>query len=65
MFGNVPLNNRLDSFDLASASAHDITNQRLLFEKPWLMLHNIRTIASIICLTLTVITLTCENKIAA
>jgi len=58
MLGNVPLNEALAHFDLKSATEHDIVNQRVLFEKPWLLLHNIRTIASIVCLVLVVISLT-------
>ncbi len=52
MFGNVPLNDALANFDLKSASAADIISQRMAFEKPWVMLHNIRTVISVICLIL-------------
>jgi uncharacterized membrane protein len=55
MFGNVPLNNTLAGFDLKSATAADIAHQRLSFERPWLLLHNIRTIASVVCLVLVLI----------
>lgn len=62
MLGNVPLNEALAHFDLKSATEQDIANQRALFEKPWLLLHNIRTIASIVCLVLVVISLTYPGK---
>jgi uncharacterized membrane protein len=58
ILGNVPLNETLAHFDLTSASAKDIANQRVIFEKSWILLHNIRTIASVICLILVVISLT-------
>lgn len=34
-FGNVPLNNTLDRFDLESASLEEITRQRANFERRW------------------------------
>jgi uncharacterized membrane protein len=55
MFGNVPLNNMLAGFDLKSATAADIAHQRISFERPWLLLHNIRTITSVACLVLVLI----------
>jgi uncharacterized membrane protein len=57
MLGNVPLNNALDHFNLNSASAQDITTQRAKFEKPWALLHTIRTVASVICLILVLFSL--------
>jgi hypothetical protein len=45
----------LAGFDLKSATAADIAHQRLSFDRPWLLLHNIRTIASVVCLVLVLI----------
>ena len=50
--GNVPLNNALEAFDLATASPEAITQQRLQFEVPWNRLHSIRTVANVITLVL-------------
>lgn len=59
VFGNVPLNNRLDQFDLESASDAEIDLQRKNFEKPWNNLNTIRTISSIIAVIL--IAIACLN----
>ncbi|WP_373011451.1 DUF1772 domain-containing protein [Mucilaginibacter sp.] len=55
IFGNVPLNNALDNFNLQTASVNEIANQRIKFEQPWLLLHNIRTVCSVVCLLLTLV----------
>lgn len=55
IFGNVPLNDQLAQFDLATASAAEIKHQRVIFEIPWNKLHSIRTLASILSLALVVI----------
>lgn len=57
VFGNVPLNDALAQFNVQKASAMEITQQRMSFEKPWLMLHNIRTVCSVICLILVLVSL--------
>lgn len=54
MLGNVPLNETLDRFDLASASSDEIARQRKSFEIPWNKLHAIRTIASIVSLIMVI-----------
>ena len=46
MFGNVPLNNTLDRFDLESATAEDTASQRTNFERRWNNLNTIRTVSS-------------------
>lgn len=56
IFGNVPLNESLDKFNLGIASASEIKFQRLKFEMPWNRLHTIRTAASLIALVLTIVT---------
>jgi uncharacterized membrane protein len=53
--GNVPLNENLDAFNIKSASSEAITAQRTAFEKPWIKLHSIRTLASILALVMTLL----------
>ncbi len=55
VFGNVPLNNALANFKILSASAAEIALQRKHFELPWNQFHLIRTIASILSLALSII----------
>ena len=52
---NVPLNNKLDSLDLSTASAQLIAEMRSEFEKPWTFWNNIRTIAATITLGVLII----------
>ncbi len=52
MFGNVPLNQALDTFRLAESSPAELAAQRSAFEGPWNSLHFIRTIASLVSLIL-------------
>ncbi|PZR29797.1 MAG: DUF1772 domain-containing protein [Citrobacter freundii] len=54
MFGNVPLNNMLDRFDLINAAASDLAAMRNDFEKPWNRLHSVRTFFSVISLLLVI-----------
>ncbi|MEO5997585.1 MAG: anthrone oxygenase family protein [Chitinophagaceae bacterium] len=54
MFGNVPLNNALDLFNVKSASVEEIASQRAKFEISWNRLHTVRTIASVIAFVLVV-----------
>ncbi|MDB5135639.1 MAG: putative integral rane protein, partial [Mucilaginibacter sp.] len=55
IFGNVPLNEALANFNLEHASVKSINDQRIQFERPWLLFHQIRTIASVVCLILVII----------
>lgn len=48
MFGNVPLNNMLEQFDISRATAQDMTVMRQKFEGPWGTWHWVRTVASIL-----------------
>lgn len=48
IFGNVPLNEALDAFNIHNASAEAIRKERLIFEKPWNRLNMVRTIASLL-----------------
>ena len=54
---NVPLNNQLDSFDIASASSEAIHRMRLCIEGPWVFWNNIRTAFSFITLVCLIISL--------
>ncbi|MGA0559454.1 DUF1772 domain-containing protein [Larkinella sp. VNQ87] len=55
VFGNIPLNEQLDSFQLASASVEELSRQRAQFEGPWNQLHAVRTLASILAVVLVLI----------
>lgn len=46
VFGNVPLNNQLAAFPLATATAGETAVLRQAFEKPWNNYHTVRTIAA-------------------
>ncbi|MBO9675743.1 MAG: DUF1772 domain-containing protein [Sphingobacteriaceae bacterium] len=52
IIGNVPLNNLLDGADLSKLSATALTSLREKFEPDWNLFHQIRTIASFICIIL-------------
>jgi uncharacterized membrane protein len=47
-FGNIPLNNALESFNLSAASKEAISLQRLSFEPRWNALNIIRTVSAIL-----------------
>ena len=53
--GNIPLNKALDAFNISSATAQQMADQRAAFETPWNNLHLVRTWASIIALALVII----------
>ena len=61
IFGNVPLNEMLEKFELNSTSTEALAAQRAKFEVPWNRLHTIRTIASVISLVLVI--LACIKKV--
>jgi uncharacterized membrane protein len=61
-FGNVPLNNALDKFNLLTASKENISLQRTIFETRWNNLNTIRTISSILSLVLVIITCIYTDK---
>ncbi|TDE17622.1 anthrone oxygenase family protein [Dyadobacter psychrotolerans] len=48
IFGNIPLNDMLASFDQQSASQHVIDSKRAAFELSWNRLNNIRAVSSVI-----------------
>lgn len=55
IFVNVPLNDRLENFDLASVNAEDIERMREVFENRWNLWNNIRTVASLGSVVLVII----------
>ncbi len=55
VFGNVPLNNRLDRFDLESATDEEVGLRRANFERRWNALNAIRPVSSTIAPVLVVI----------
>ncbi|MGY0036137.1 anthrone oxygenase family protein [Pedobacter sp. NJ-S-72] len=48
VFGNVPLNNILNQFDIEKASPAELLSLRQKFEVKWNTLHHIRTYAAIL-----------------
>lgn len=50
VFGNVPMNNALDRFDLETATAEETARQRANFERRWNNLNHIRALSSTISL---------------
>lgn len=62
MVGNVPLNNQLEKFDLTIASGQKVAECRIMFEKSWNRLHNVRTFTSIVVLVLMVIACVCYKN---
>lgn len=57
ILGNVPLNNLVDRFDIATASQADIQTLRQKFETSWNTLNHIRTFANILSFLLAIISL--------
>lgn len=55
VFGNIPLNNTLDRFDLQAASEKEIVASRANFEKRWNNLNTIRTVSSTMAIMLVII----------
>jgi uncharacterized membrane protein len=60
IFGNVPMNDTLDRFDLKSASDEEIARQRANFERRWNNLNHIRAVSSTLALIIVVIV--CLNR---
>jgi len=54
IFGNVPLNDQLDKFDIVNSTTDGIKKMREIFENRWNFLNNIRTVFSVISIVLTV-----------
>ena len=55
IFGNVPLNNALDAFDLKSVTAEAMRLQRSGFETTWNSLNTIRAVAATMAIVLVII----------
>ena len=55
VFGNIPLNNALEKFNMLNASIDTISKQRTIFEKQWNNLNIIRTVSSIASLIFIII----------
>lgn len=55
VFGNVPLNESLDKFEIGAATLQEIKARRMDFEIPWNKFHFIRTIANVTSLLLLLI----------
>ncbi len=55
LFGNIPLNEQLNKFSIATSSQEEISSMRKSFEKPWNSFHTFRTISCIISFGLTVL----------
>ncbi|MCF2506129.1 DUF1772 domain-containing protein [Dyadobacter sp. CY107] len=55
VMGNVPLNDALASFDISSATASEIAQQRTLFEQPWNKFHAIRTLSAVAAFVFTLL----------
>jgi uncharacterized membrane protein len=54
VFGNIPLNEALEVFNIDSANPAELSHQRNLFEAPWNRYHNFRTVCSIFSLACTI-----------
>lgn len=55
VFGNVPMNNRLDRFDLAAAAGAEISAQRKGYERRWSRLNHVRAVAATIAVILAIL----------
>ena len=55
IFGNVPMNNTLDRFNLESATDEEIAQLRANFERRWNNLNHIRAVSSTIAVILVII----------
>ncbi len=62
IFGNIPLNNALEKFNLLNATTESIALQRSLYENKWNTLNTIRTISSFASLVLIIFACINANK---
>lgn len=53
-FGNIPLNNSLEKFDVLSANASELTKYRTTFESGWNRFHIIRTLFAVLTTALAI-----------
>jgi uncharacterized membrane protein len=61
IWGNVPLNNSLDTFQMESASEEEILKSRTDFESRWNKLNHIRTVASVATFVLVITVVLLQN----
>ncbi len=61
-FENVPLNNKLEVFDISNSTEIAVKQMRNIFEKRWNFWNNIRTVFSILSLLLVILACIQENK---
>ncbi|MDQ6530831.1 anthrone oxygenase family protein [Flavobacterium sp. LHD-85] len=62
VFVNVPLNNKLEVFDISSSTEIMAKQMRNVFEKRWNFWNNIRTVSSILSLLFVILACIQENK---
>jgi uncharacterized membrane protein len=55
---NIPLNQRLDAVDVATASDAELAAARGWFEGPWVRRHTVRTVLGVVAIVLTLIAAT-------
>ena len=53
--GNIPLNDRLETFDAVAATASEIDAARAAYERPWNRWHDVRTVSSAFAFVLCVL----------
>ncbi|RKE52663.1 DUF1772 domain-containing protein [Sphingobacterium detergens] len=54
---NVPLNNQLDTLDIAGTTSDALQRMRLLIEQPWVFWNNLRTVFSFLTLVFLIVSL--------
>ncbi len=52
IFGNVPLNEALDKWDMGNATLQELSKRRTTFEIPWNKYNMVRTLANVVTLAL-------------
>lgn len=57
IFGNVPLNEQLAKYSLSTATDQELAAIRRSFEQSWNTFHRIRTVASIVCFGLVILSI--------
>lgn len=62
IFGNIPLNETLDAFQLTSSTAKDIRETRANFEDSWTAFHTVRTLASTLVIVFVIIACLNQDK---
>lgn len=62
IFGNIPLNETLDIFQMQTATVQEIRAVRVAFEGPWNTLNNIRALASALSIILVIIACTIRSS---